>query len=802
MNFKDCIDTAVATGKLSAKKAEEAHSAFDEAYARAIDEGDPQAATTAALKAVEDTTALKAEKRWQRINEMQRAHAIHTRMKGAKDPGRELERIMEEVDLSFEQTQAFAMSHLDLLMSKYKPKMGGLHEPTADMDDAVRAAFGDVRSPEAKELAESVLASVEMLRKMANEAGASIPDSKNRRLFQSHDQVLVSAVSEDEWVGDHLREGVLDWEVMRFGGKKIPIDRREEVLRRTYQGIVNDGAGRGNTAQHQEPGLATRLNRDRFLHYAGADAWIDMQKKYGSGNFYEQTIGIIDAMSKDISTLKMFGPAADSMKEFTKREARERAAELNLARPVGKRGEVKKIDRQIAVFDDMYKIHTRHVPSADGNAAVAAFTTVRTLATNALLGGVFIPSLFGDLSNMKMARHFFNLPTARVFREYAKNFVPTKGNIQQAIRGGVIYENATALATSRLRYFGAMDGPYFARRISDFTYRAGLAAHHTQVARNSEGKNFMGLLWDQRNVPYDDNVLMPAMLELGITKEQWNLFRKNAEIDVRGAKFLSPVNMYNQAASKTEREAAEAFGKLMQAYIRTAIPAPTLRSRRAAGEATDPNSAIGQLVRTSLSLMSFPIAIHFNQLRRIAEAPGIRNKIILAAKYAGWTFAAGMAITQVKALVQGQNLYSLDPFDEDQPLGINWNFYGRSLINGGTFGILGDLIFNQIAVANSGYKPGTPAAEYFKAAGKVFNDILTGQPVAKDALSFLDKNIPDLWYTKLLVNRGIMDSVLEEADPAAYARKKAYEREHEEGSWWGMGEEASVPDLNTLWMDR
>ncbi len=260
--------------------------------------------------------------------------------------------------------------------------------------------------------------------------------------------------------------------------------------------------------------------------------------------------------------------------------------------------------------------------------------------------------------------------------------------------------------------------------------------------------------------------------------------------------------MYEKAGATSERLAAEKFGQLMQSYIRTAVPAPTLRSRRAAGEATDPNSAIGQLVRSSLSLMSFPIAIHFNQLRRIYEAPGIRNKMKLASMYFAWTFAAGIGITQAKALAQGQNLYSLDPFDDDQAGGFNWNFYGRALINGGSFGILGDLIFNQIAVANSGYKPGTPVTEYFKSATKVLNDLATGQPVAKDALSFMDKNIPDFWYTKLLVNRGIMDEVLLQADPAAYERKLTYQREHEEGSWWGQGEEARVPELSTLFMDR
>ena len=804
MNFKDCIATSVTTGKLSPKKAQEAYDAFDAEYQRAITAGEKpgQAATTAALKAVEETTTLKAEKRWQRINQMQRAYEIHTRMKGAADPGRELERIAEEMELSYETTIAFAQSHLELLMSKYKPKAGGLRSVSDNMDEAVYESFGVSKNPEAKELADSVKAAMETLRKMANRAGASIPESKTGYLFQSHDQAKVSAYPRDEWVNDHLEEGAVNWDVMRFEGKKIAPENRRAVLERMNSGIVNDGAGRGNTALQQQPGLATRLNRDRFLHYGSPEAWIKMQKKYGSGNFYEQTIGMIDAMAKDISILKTFGPAADSMKEFAKREGRERAAALNDARKPGKKDLVVKYDKEVAVFDDMYKIHARHVPTLDGNLAMGTFTAIRTLATNALLGSVFIPSFFGDLANSKMGRHFFNLPTSKVFRGYAANFVPTKENIQQAVRGGVIYENATALATAKIRYFGIMDGPAIVRHISDATYRLGLAAHHTQVARNAEGKNLMGILWDHKGLKFDDTPFMPIMVELGITAKQWDLFRANAEIDVRGGKFLSPVEMYNKGKSSNELQAAEKFGQLMQLYSRTAVPAPTLRSRRAAGEVTDPNSVMGQFVRSTVSLMSFPISIHFNQLRRIAEAPGIRDKMKLASLYFLWTFGAGIGITQAQALAQGQNLYSLDPFDDDQALGFNWNFYGRSLVNGGSFGILGDLIFNQIAVVNSGYRAGTPTAEYFKSASRVVNDLAQGQPVAKDALSFMDKNIPDFWYTKLLVNRMVMDSALEWADPAAYERKKDFAQQHAEGHWWGQGEEASAPDLGTLFMDR
>lgn len=110
-------------------------------------------------------------------------------------------------------------------------------------------------------------------------------------------------------------------------------------------------------------------------------------------------------------------------------------------------------------------------------------------------------------------------------------------------------------------------------------------------------------------------------------------------------------------------------------------------------------------------------------------------------------------------------------------------------------GILGDLIFNNINISNSSYRPGNPTEEYLKAAHKLTIDNLIDAAkgddleVGADALNFLDENTPDFWYMKLLMQRSIMDQALEMADPAGYRAKQRYEREHAEGMWWGQGDE-------------
>lgn len=815
MSWRDCIQSAIDSGRISASKGARAFETFDEKFDEALAEGatEGEAMLRAADRAVEEITELNKGKRWARISEMQRQHDIYQRLMNAADPRRELERLMVDTELSYETVRGIAMANLDRLLMKYKPKKGGLHVPTDGLDDIVRAAYDEGGTPAGRELFETIFEAQETLRKEANMYGATIPENKNRRLAQTHDQTKVQAVAREVWVEDHMRG--LDWEIMRFEGKVIPEAQREEVLGRVYDGIVNDGAGRGSPAQNQQPSLANRLARDRFLYYKNADSYIAMQKKYGRGNLYEQTIGLIDHMSMEISLLKHFGPSPETAKEFAKRVGRDRAAQLNNERPVGKRNVVQKYDDYAReVFDEMYAIHTRQIGSPDGNLMAQTFSTLRTVAVSAKLGGVFIPTVFGDIANARVARRVMNLPEVKVIRSYFANFVPTKANTQEAIRAGIIFENGISLAFNRQRYFGSLDGPHWARRWSDITYRAGLAAHATQVGRNAAGKEFMGVLAAHKDMSFDELPFAPLLIENGIAREDWNALRATPLYNYGGTTWLRPIDMW-QAGDDAAKKVAEKFQNAMQLYIRTAIPEPTLRSRVAMGEAIPPNSFRGQLWRTMTSLLSFPVSIYFNQLRRIAEAPRLRDKLKFGAMYFGWMTAGGMFITQAKALLNGQELYDMDPTNLWNDFPRFADFYGRSLVNGGSLGILGDMIFNNINLSNSSRRPGNPSEEYLKSLHKLTLDnmidaghaflydrgSITTPPdeleAGRDLMRFIDNNVPDLWYAKLILQRALTDDLFERGDPAGWQRYQRYAQEHEEGMWWRPGEEPQAPNFAT-----
>lgn len=786
MSFRDCIQTSLDSGRIKRNKADAAFAAFDKELEKNLAQGmdEATAASMAAEAATERLTTLNKQKRWARLNEMRRAHELHTRIAGTNDVSRELDNILRDLDNTHDSASGILMSNLDRLLHRYKPKKGGFHNPTDGLDDIVRAGYGDVRSPEAKEFYDALFDSEETARKWANSLGATIPENPNRRMAQSIVERSIASVPQEEFHNDFIN--ALDWDIVRYAGKQVDIGERSQVLRDIYDAIVTEGNLREGTAQHRTGGLLARLNRERFFYYKTADDWLNLQKKYGGGNIYEQVINSVDLSARYISLLRVLGPNPDVGKEFVKREALRRASQLDLAKPANRQKFLDAAKRATGVFEEGYKIHAMHVPGIEGNIPMQTITAIRQTAVNALLGGVFIPSVYGDAGNMKAARLFAGLPQNRVLRDYLKNWVPTKRSIKAFVSDGIIFQNAVQLVHQKQRYFGPLEGPNLVRRIGDITYRATLAAHHTQVARVASGQKMLNVFAQYRDTDFDDLPIAAYLIELGVTKADWDKFRVIPVYERGGGEFLRPIDLFNAG----DRDTAVKFANVMQDFSRLSVPSPSLRSRVAAGESIDPNTVRGQLMRNTVSLLSFPISIHFNQLRRIADAPGIRRKSVLAANYFLWTMAAGMFITQTKAfLLQGQNLYSMDPTDESF-----WtDFVPRSLINAGSLGILGDVIMNSVNMSNGRHSSNNPTEQYMRKAlalARPGND-------ARDALRFLDANVPDFWYSRLVLDRTIMNEAMRQADPAGYQRYQQYMREHEEGMWWAPGEEPQAPNLET-----
>jgi hypothetical protein len=314
------------------------------------------------------------------------------------------------------------------------------------------------------------------------------------------------------------------------------------------------------------------------------------------------------------------------------------------------------------------------------------------------------------------------------------------------------------------------------------------------MIRNAQGKQLLGMWANHAGDNFDDLPFAPFLIERGITKQDWDAFRATPLTDVRGTKFLVPRQMFLTG----DKIVAQKFSDAMQLFIRTQVPDVSLRSRRAMGEFVDPNSATGQAIRTLSSLFAFPVTIWYTQLRRISDAPGIRNKLVFGARYVTAMTLAGFAIEQMRAITQGKELHDATSADT----------WGKALIAGGGFGIVGDLLLNSLNMSNSARPYSNPTMEFLDKArkltvGNAWDYVFGEEPpttdnMTADGVKFLDAAVPDLWYSRLLFDRAIKDDFMQTIDPAGWERKQQYLREHEEGMWWAPDGEPTTPNLETV----
>lgn len=796
MSFKDCIQTAVETGRLGAAKAAEAADAYDTAFAANKADGlsDDAAGDLASTQALEEVTSLKAAKRWQRVNEMRKAHTLYEQFVDTANPRQALMEVPRRMEFAYNRIRAQAMAGLDTFILQYMPKLGGLQVPTYNLDNIVRAVFGDVRNAEAKAMADSIMEVRKFLGNRANMEGASIDSKSSSNLPQTHDRIKVRKVDEDEWVSDHMN--ALDWNTMRYDGKPIPSHLREEVLRRTYQGIITDGDIRLRAGQADNMGLASRMSRDRFLWYKDADSWLSMQDKYGMGNVHQQILGMIDSYSRDISIMEHLGPNPNTMQSYVERLAKQRAAQLEVADKRKGKSWVADTREGIQSFQEQLQLHSLAIMNGEENIWAQTANTARTVSSSSLLGGVYLASL-GDIAVAKWARQFHGMPESGVIRNYLDHFINNKASAQQAIRSGIVFESGISLASARQRFFGPLDGAHWAQRFSDIVYRSGLATLHTQSMKNMSGLELLGLFADNAGKKLDDLEFADSLRNFGITEKDWDIFRATPLHNDRGATFLRPLDLWAIAKTDVEKRAADKFGDFMQMFINDAVPTPDLRTRAAIGGTTPATSLYGQMTRTASQLTSFPATIFFNHLQRIVNMPNPKDKLEQGARFFIYLTLGGAFVTQMKALAQGRDPHDMTTLD----------FWGRSVVNGGSFGILGDFIFNNINVSNSRFRPESPMAQQWKAIQGLTIDNLVDYAngeelkIGADTVKAANALMPRLWWFRAVWDRAVSDEMLKVSDPKAYQKlietQRGNEEETGQGMWWGTGQDARAPNLES-----
>lgn len=158
----------------------------------------------------------------------------------------------------------------------------------------------------ARMIAEAIHGFQQLARERLNREGAWIGEAPGYITRQSHDVDLLRRAGYAAW-RDFIQPRL---DARTFDG----VPDREKFLRGIFNGLytgthLSDGGGVGykDPAFSGPANLARKISAERVLHFKDADAWLDYQKKFGTGALNEQIVASLDRAARQEALLRTWG---------------------------------------------------------------------------------------------------------------------------------------------------------------------------------------------------------------------------------------------------------------------------------------------------------------------------------------------------------------------------------------------------------------------------------------------------------------------------------------------------------------
>lgn len=818
MSFRKCIDNAEAEGTITTDQAKEARDLFDEFDANYKGKMAPGSAE---VKAAQDTfDAIKREamekkrrkllqaRNWQQIRINLESYR---NIKGEMDYGRAAEALFASDGLARysniefrEQAVKNAMTRkLYNVLGNFRRNLVGQTRNKAQQENFIRAAFGEkVEDASAKEMAEAWAAAAEYGRARFNAAGGRIPKLENWGFPQSHNMLAVRKSTFQQW-----REFIvpkLDPTRMidQKTGVQFTPESLELALFDVYETIRTDGMNKLTPgAMGQGKSLANQRLDHRFLVFKNADSWTAYQKEYGNPEIFDAMMGHISNMARDIAMMEVLGPNPKSTVQFLKQTIQKQAAGDEAAESAARSAASR--------LDNFYMAVTGKTNAPINSKFGAGFAGLRQILQSAQLGAAAI-SAITDLNFGRMARGFVGLPQTKMLQNYLKLIMPLsadeKGRL--AIRLGLIAEGWSSLAAAQMRYVGDISGPEITRRISDFVMRASLLSPMTSAGRWAFGMEFLGDLADNAGKTFDqlDPRMQKTMERYNIRADHWDIMRSTELYDHDGAKFLraEDIEARTDLEPTVARDLATRMMEMIETEINFAVPSSSLRGRIALTGETRPGTIAGELTRSFAMYKNFGVTLINTHVARGMQQPGVKGKGRYYADLLISTTLMGALALQMKEISKGRDPR---PMDDNA-------FWLAAFLQGGGLGIYGDFAFSDVNRFDRGLAETVagPVVGFADDLRKltVGNLVEASQGedtnAAREMIKFAGRYTPgsSLWYSRLALERMVLDQMQLYADPKARSNMKRLEsrfrREYGQKYWWrpGKTQPNRAPDISNV----
>ncbi|ODP39359.1 hypothetical protein BFL28_11160 [Sphingomonas turrisvirgatae] len=808
----------VERGEIDPKRAKRMRDLFEQLEASYKQSMGPDAAAAEAseqtLRQLADASALKKRQTLLQAASQRRARADLMRYRG-KSPyaairammDRDVQAPYENVVTRAENIEFQAQAEISAFIERHRRNFFGSPSNKAGLRDVMQELHGDATgNPRAKAYADALANTMESLRLRFNAAGGNVGKLRGWGITHRHDPLKVRRVGYDEWRAD-LRQS-LDIAAMRDPdtGMRMSPARLEEVLRGSYEAIRTNGLSAEPADPFMsQPKLANARAYHRVFVFNDGDAWMRYQAKYGSGDAFTTIMGHIRGLSEDIAKLERFGPNPDATVKFLLDAADRMEAQSDKAVPgavAGTAGGRATTERLWAYL----KGETSVPEFAEGWLerpsywAVKTISGTRDLLTSALLGSSPI-SAISDVNTQAMARRFNGLPEVKVLASYLKQLNPASAADRKlAIRLGLGMRDASHSLLGLSRYYGETHGPQLTQVLADDVLRLSGLNKFTEAGQRAFGLDFLGTLGDYRGKTFDavPEGLRAAMERYGITAGDWDVIRK-AEPERRGkAEWINARNIPN-------RQIADKVQEMVLAETARAVQENTASARAIVQLGTRPGTLGGEILRNSFQFKGFALSLIMSQAQAIRAIGPYRGAVYAAQFFVSMTLF-GAASIQLREIAKGRDPRPMD----------NLEFWTDAVLQGGGFGIFGDLVgsitnqrldggLGEFLAGPVGGLVGDLSRATYRSFDREQKDggITPGNPGA-EAVRLAKRYTPggNLWYLRAAYERAILDRLAEMTDPEygeSRARVEQWAAENGQGLWWEPGEDmpSRGPDLST-----
>lgn len=609
---------------------------------------------------------------------------------------------------------------------------------------------------------------------------------------------------------------------MDVDGKPLTNDQIKEMISYSFESITTDGLNKLNVGEMRQGGgkVTNRMSQSRVLHWKNADAWLEMQEKYGALPFVDLIDSHIDTMAKNIALVEKFGSNPNRTFEILAQEAKR----IDNANGIKTNALTDGIRRATTMYDVFANREMGHGSDAFNSFGIA----YRAWNVSTMLGSALLASLSDIAPMIKLAR-MHNLSVAKLIGNLIGEMNPFNPKDRElSFSMGIAVDEITSslgrFATEDLTnvYDRASQLARISNTASSTIMRASLLNAWTRATKSAWSKLLMN---KYANLPKEkkwgqlDAKDQSFLKAVGLDERTWEVMGLAEPMkDGSGNPLMTtqsilnipddqlkhlgdPVEVKNQAVKKYFSHVLDEQGM--------AVIEAGLRERTKLYGKTHGGSLVGFMARGMMQFKSFPVTFLMRHgTRALRDGVFSPTPFTYMIPLAMGMSAMGALSLQLGEIANGNN--PLTMWDDDDP-DVALSFMTKAMMKGGGMTLLGDIV--AAGADTSGrdgrdFLLGPMGGDMVKIAqltSGTANQILNGKDVTSktNQMYMLAKSkIPgqNLWYAKTVMNRLMFDDLQNMIAPDYQEKYKRKMQKQGRSQWWESGE--GLEGLNPIDFER